>query len=381
MSPTRRTGTQPAVTVEVSPAYELLLSIVSVTEATDDTYEIGPEWIAEMRSRAGDELLERTDAVARHDSDTFVHLLGLVYEAPAPRDLDSFFTHLRAADPAEIKLHLVQYYARDTRRCTPPETIRDAVAGDAAAQREFLQTCHPEWDAWTDYLRGILEADGEQLKADLIEVLEAWAERIWKPESLTIMPILERDAEAKRDMLRTLSLDDFVETATNGVEWVARPGIDRIVMTPSFVNRPLVSFTEVGEVQIIVYPVADESVAEDLDTPPHRLVRLSKALGDEKRLRILRALGDGEKNLLELAEMFGVAKTTMHHHMIVLRSAGLVSVAVGSKRYRLRRESVPDVGALLSGYLGAAAGQAGAPGPSAASRGTAGRRTPRAAER
>jgi hypothetical protein len=46
----------------------------------------------------------------------------------------------------------------------------------------------------------------------------------------------------------------------------------------------------------------------------------------------------------------------MHHHMIILRSAGLVSVGVGSKRYRLRRETVPDVGALLSGYLGAAAG-------------------------
>ena len=58
---------------------------------------------------------------------------------------------------------------------------------------------------------------------------------------------------------------------------------------------------------------------------PLRLVRLSKALGDEKRLRILRALADGEKSLMELAEMFGLAKTTMHHHMIILRSAGLVA--------------------------------------------------------
>ena len=349
----RRTGKPPAVTIEVSPSYELLLSILTVSEAVDDTHEIGPEWIAEMRARAGDELLARIDAVTQHEPDTFIHLMGMAYEAPAPRDLPSFIAHLRAADATEIKLHLVQYYARETRRCTPPAVIRDAVAGDSGAQREFLQTCHPESDAWTDYVRGVLEADGERLKADLVEVLEEWADRVWKPESLTILPILERDAEAKREMLRTMSLDDFVETATNGVEWVARPGIDRIVMIPSFVNRPLVSFTEIGEVQIIAYPVADESVSADLDTPPLRLVRLSKALGDEKRLRILRALGDGEKNLLELAEMFGVAKTTMHHHMIILRSAGLVSVAVGSKRYRLRRETVPDVGALLSGYLGA----------------------------
>lgn len=362
MAPTRRPGQSPVVTIEVSPAYELLLSIVAATQATDDTYEIGSDWITEVRERAGEDLLRRIDAVANHDPDTFIHLLGLAYETPAPRDLPAFFGHLRATDAAEIKLHLVQYYSRETRRATPREVIRNAVAGDAAAQRQFLQTSHPEYEPWTNFLRGVLDADGDALKSELVAVLEEWADRIWKQEWLTILPILERDADAKREMLRNLSLDDFVKTATNGVEWVARPGVDRIVMAPSFVNRPLVSFTDVGEVQVIVYPVADESVSADFDTPPLRLVRLSKALGDEKRLRILRALSDGERNLVELAEMFGVAKTTMHHHMIVLRSAGLVSVGVGSKRYRLRHETVPDVGALLSGYLGAASG------PSAASR-------------
>jgi DNA-binding transcriptional ArsR family regulator len=98
-------------------------------------------------------------------------------------------------------------------------------------------------------------------------------------------------------------------------------------------------------------------------------VRLSKALGDEKRLRILRALADGEKTLMELADTFGVAKTTMHHHMIILRSAGLVTVGVGSKRYRLRHETVPDVGALLSGYLGAASHPSVVQGKPAASSG------------
>lgn len=343
---------EPVVTLEVSSPYEMLLSIVTAASPDADTFEVGPEWIGDVRSRAGEELLGRINAAMHGDPDTFIHLLGLAYETPAPRDLPSFLDRLRAADPSEIKLHLVQYYSRETRRCTPPDTIRRAVAGDVEAQRAFLRTCHPEWDAWTAYLRDILHADGDALKADLVSVLEDWAERVWEAESPSVLPILERDAEAKREMLRTMSLDRFVEAATNGVEWVARPGIERIVMIPSFVNRPLVSFTELGEVQIIVYPVADDSVSADVDTPPLRLVRLSKALGDEKRLRILRALADGEKTLVELAELFGVAKTTMHHHMIVLRSAGLVSVAVGAKRYRLRHETLPDVGALLSDYLG-----------------------------
>ena len=363
MSPTRRPGTPPAVTVDVSPAYELLDSIVTASlDGEADTYEIGREWIAEAHARAGEELLERIGAVSQGNPDTFIHLMGLAYDTPAPRDLPAFFDHLRQTDADEIRLHLVQFYAREIRRMTPATVIRAAVDGDAEAKAEFLRTSHPEWEPWTDYLRAILDADGEALKAELIDVLEAWAECVFKPESLTIMPIIERDAEVKRDLARELPIDRFVTTATNGVEFAPRPGIDRIVMVPSFVTRPLVSYLEFGEVLLIIYPVADESISADSDTPPLRLVRLSKALGDEKRLRILRALADGEKTLMELAEMFGVAKTTMHHHMIVLRSAGLISVGVGSKRYRLRHESVPDVGALLSGYLGAATGPSAASG-------------------
>jgi DNA-binding transcriptional ArsR family regulator len=369
MAPTRRPGSSPVVTIDVSPAYELLESLVTTFDTGEsDTYEIGPEWISEARARAGDDLLERIAAVSQGDSDTFIHLIGLAYDTPAPRDIPAFLRHLRQTDADEVRLHLVQFYARDTRRMTPPAVIRAAIRGEEEAKREFLSTSHPDWEPWTEYLRRILDADGEALKAELIEVLELWAERVWKPEALTITPVLERDAEAKRDLLRSLPLERFITTATNGVEFAPRPGIDQVVMIPSFVNRPLVSYLEFGENLLIVYPVADESVSADADAPPLRLVRLSKALGDEKRLRILRVLSEGEKTLMELADMFGVAKTTMHHHMIVLRSAGLVSVGVGQKRYRLRTETVPDVGALLSGYLGAATG------PSATSRPPAPRR-------
>jgi len=341
------------VIVEHSPAYELLMSIVVTIVGDPETYEVGEHWLDEVRRRAGDALLERVRRVAQGDEDTFSHLTGLVHDTPAPRDVPGFVRHLHATDADEIRLHLVQFYARDIRRMTPPSVIRAAVVGDRQARTEFLRTSYPEWEPWTAYLTRVLDADGEALKAELIEVIEAWAERVWKPESLTIMPIIERDADAKRAALRELPIDRFVTAATNGVEFAPRPGIERLVMVPSFVNRPLVTYYEFGETMLIVYPVADESVTAETDAPPLRLVRLSKALADEKRLRILRALADGERTLMELAEMFGVAKTTMHHHMIVLRSAGLISVGVGSKRYRLRTETVPDVGALLSGYLAA----------------------------
>ncbi len=380
MAPTRRPDSPPILKLDVSPAYELLQSMaVAFAEDDDGTYEIGEPWLAEARERAGEELIGRITDVTLGENDTFVNLIGLVYDTPAPRDVPAFLAHLRETDADEIRLHLVQFYARETRRMTPPAVIRAAIGGDPEARREFLSTSHPEWEPWTTYLSRVLDADGEAFKAELIAVIEAWAERVWKPESLTIMPILERDAEAKRELQRELPMDRFITTATNGVEFAPRPGVDRVIMIPSFVNRPLVTYNEFGETLLIVYPVADESVTADADAPPLRLVRLSKALGDEKRLRILRALVDGEKSLMELADMFGVPKTSMHHHMIILRSAGLVAVGVGQKRYRLRSETVPDLGALLGGYLGAAtppsaASRSPAPAPAARQRrtGTAG---------
>jgi DNA-binding transcriptional ArsR family regulator len=368
MAPIRRPGAAPSVAIETAAAYEFLCSVVIVLDHDDqDTYDIGSAWIADARARAGQELCERLEAIAHGNIDAFRNLIGLAYDTAPPRDVPSFLAHLRETDADEILLHLVQFYARETRRLTAPSTIRAAVAGDPESKAAFLRTSHPEYEPWTDYLRSVLDADAAALKDELIATLELWADLVWKPESLTIMPILERDADAKRDLLRELPLDRFVTTATNGVEFAPRPGVDRLVMVPSFLQRPVVAHVEFGEVLIIAYPVADESVSAETDAPPLRLVRLSKALGDEKRLRILRALAEGEMTLMELADSFGVAKTTMHHHMIILRSAGLVSVGVGSKRYRLRHESVPDVGALLSGYLGAATGPSAASGPPAAS--------------
>lgn len=366
MAPSRRRSGPPTVSLELATAYELLHSIVVVLEYEEaDTYDLDAGWIADMRQRAGDGLLDRLRAVSFGDVDTFRHLVGVAYDAPAPRDVPTLLAHLDSLDPHEIKLHLVQFYAREIRRMTPAATIRAAVAGDAEATAEFLRTSHPEVPHWREYLRAVLDADGESLRDELVATLTEWADRVWTREALTIMPIIERDVEAKRELQSDLALEDFVRTATNGVEFVPRPGIDRLVLVPSFVQRPVVSYVELGEVLLVVYPVADESVSADIDTPPLRLVRLSKALGDEKRLRILRVLAEGEKSLMELADMFGVAKTTMHHHMIVLRSAGLVSVGVGAKHYRLRHESVPDIGALLSGYLGAATGPSAASKPAA----------------
>jgi len=103
---------------------------------------------------------------------------------------------------------------------------------------------------------------------------------------------------------------------------------------------------------ILCYPVADESLESDRAAPPARMLRLYKALSDEKRLRILKRLVTGSATLQELADAVGLAKSSTHHHMVILRSAGLVTVTEDLQRlYTLRTDTIPEASDLLNAFL------------------------------
>jgi DNA-binding transcriptional ArsR family regulator len=152
-------------------------------------------------------------------------------------------------------------------------------------------------------------------------------------------------------LMQTVAPARFIELATNGLEYVPEPYTRSVLLVPSFVMRPYICDTEYQNVELLIYPVADESLLEDKTSPPSRLVRLYKALADERRLRILKMLAERSYSLQELAEKFGVAKTTMHHHMIILRSASLIRLRTSDHRYSLRDEMIGDVAELLQAYL------------------------------
>ncbi len=142
----------------------------------------------------------------------------------------------------------------------------------------------------------------------------------------------------------------MIEAAT-GWEYVPEPGIRRVVLIPSYVLRPWSTSGERAGTRIFCYPVSDESITTDRDTPPARLVRLVKALADERRLRVVKMLAADSFTLQEIADEFGVAKTTMQHHLTALRQAGLVRMRMSDHRYSLRSEVLDSLAELLGEYV------------------------------
>jgi DNA-binding transcriptional ArsR family regulator len=71
---------------------------------------------------------------------------------------------------------------------------------------------------------------------------------------------------------------------------------------------------------------------------------LTKALSDEKRVRVLLALQHGELCVCQITELFGLAASTISKHLSILYQAGLVD---SRKDGRWIYYSLPAKGAAL----------------------------------
>jgi DNA-binding transcriptional ArsR family regulator len=340
------------VQIEVGLAYEFLLSLIVFSEKKGDEYEyeLGNEWFEIVRTKARPDLVKAIKLFQCDCNHIWKHLLGIAYESEAPHDVAAFLTNLAEIDALELRLHLLGYYRRGFRRSTPLDVILQAAEGDKEAQRQYLEMASREEGDWREALRTIFSIPAEAMKESILHVLQGWYERVFRFYEQQWLPILERDAEAKR-AIATMPLERFIETATNGLLYEQEAGLRRVLLIPSYVLRPWNELTEYQDIKIFCYPVADESVNEDGNIPPARLVRLYKALADERRLRILKMLMTRSYTLQEIADEFGVAKTTMHHHLGTLRTAGLVRAQADGKFYNLRQDMLAEVSELLDSYL------------------------------
>jgi DNA-binding transcriptional ArsR family regulator len=348
------------VEVEARTGYELLMSLVTYEDAVQDeagTIEEAVQWLAEVRRAAPERLLAAVRAFSSGSGWVWGNLTPVVSEAPEPRDAEAVLEHIRGTDALELRLHLLGHYLRPFRRETAPEISRAAALGDETSAAQLLATSFPDAPLWADALRALLPLDADETKRRLMEILVGWNEHVFRHHEGRLMPVLERDAATKRALARLTSTQRVIETATNGWDYVPEPGIERILLVPSVMLRPWVLTADHRELRIFCYPVPDEAFSEEGE-PPARLVRQLRALADARRLRLLKRLAAGPAPLHELAREFAMPKTTVLHHLVLLRSAGLVRLHDSSERqysphagYHIRAEVIGEVYRGLLAYL------------------------------
>lgn len=350
-----------------NPVMDLFLALWSATGGDDKAaaHELGKRWFtrfldaipASTRARMGSFGAdagpgstegEPTGPVAPLDGHSWILLAAMVAaRGPATGDPSETIDWLETADLAELRgvaLRQVCWQADE------PD-LDAAIAGDDDALGACLCSVPEEKRAG---ISRFFQAPAEGLGPAIASVLrEVRSTAFAEYEDAWSGPI-ERSAADTRLLATTMDVQPLIERVTNGIAYDIPFGITRLVLVPSVTIRPWTLVTEFGDALVLFHPVADEQLEADADAPPAWLVSVHKALGDDRRLRMLRRIAEGEVGLAELTELLGLAKSTVFHHLGVLRSAGLVRVRISQDAgptYALRSDVLDDAAALLHDYL------------------------------
>ena len=321
------------------------------------TTTLGKAWFSEVRGEVDPELLAAsdlfTDTAPGAPIQLWSRLLPLAWETPAPHDVPAFLAHFAAQPALRVRLILLGYHAFAYERLVPAETTFLAAQGDQAAIGEVAQKHFPRDRARRAALSELLSGELEATRERLLTLMQRWYSGAFRAQEAAILPILERDARRARELSRALSIEELVEHVTNGIEFAPWPGLDWVALVPTYVMRPWMVETPTEDGTIVCYPAADESLVEQQAGPPARLVRLHQALGDERRLRILRRLAHERLTFQELANALDLPKSSLHYHLGILRAAGLlrISILARGNHYSLRREALTGMDEALLAYF------------------------------
>jgi DNA-binding transcriptional ArsR family regulator len=335
-----------SIELDHSPVYELLLRLFVVGDEDCLEFEMGDQLSSALEVRASATLTKDLKALG-NAGEVWICLIPLAYEV-GYTGIQEFIDHIESMDAIELRTRLLDCSWVEADEQPAQSKMDAAAAGDMDAVQELAGMALAK--AKHEGLRYLLAMEPERTKSMMAEVLRRFASEVFT-EADELAPLLARDAEEKAALASRLPADRAIEIATNGITVEVGPDTSGVVLIPAFSARPWVIITEAGTRKILCYGVSDD-LEEDPDAPPFWVVKFYKALGDERRLRILGVLREGPSSLTDLAQRLELSKSTIHHHLGMLRDAGLVRVTLGKEKgYSLRTDAVPQAGQLLEAYL------------------------------
>lgn len=343
------------IEVEGSVAFELILAIWSVfnPDESNTAFDLGPEWQDQIREATPADLAEEIETLGGSHCALWLAVAGLLITAPHPHDPDNVFKWLSSIDDQRLLRWLLGYAAHNEDEAL----VDQAARGDLSAVEALMGEMLEEKAGFAEHLKSIVGA--EHLPQRFADALIRFRREVFSEHEDEFAGAIARAAAARRAVASRADAAAVIEEVTSGIEFDIPLGVRRIVLIPSVVTRPLSLIDGHRGTLLVYYAVADEFLDSNPEAPPSWVLRTYKALSDDRRLRILRRLSEGETTLDELTEMLGLSKSTVHHHISILRGAGLVRVrmvadgddSVKRKCYTLREQPLADAGGFLDSYL------------------------------
>ena len=343
------------IRIEGSVSYEVLVALWTTYNPYDGNRSgyLGAEWhqqVKDMTAEAG--LEDDVDRLGGPWASMWLAVAGLIETAPHPHEPERVFGWVRDMAPTRFRRWVLWYLSHSS----SASLIEQAATGDADALRELFCDRSEEECEKSEAVIEFFENTDDELPRQLGETILRFYEEVFVKLDLDFGAAVGRAASARRSVANRDDAKAVIEEVTQGLDYDIPLGVTRVVLIPSVIIKPLSVIDQHRDALIVYYGMADEFIDSDPEAPPSWLVNTYKALSDERRLRILRRLSEGDASLDELTEVLGLSKSTVHHHMSILRGAGLVRVHVPagkghSRSYGLRDTALGDASGFLNSYL------------------------------
>ncbi|MGD6966949.1 ArsR/SmtB family transcription factor [Rossellomorea vietnamensis] len=330
------------IELKSSLLWEAALGISAITnDSLISTLEFSKKELDEISGSFSSELQAHLTYV--RENNTWKALLQLLHQGDF-QDLSSFVSFVSGLSEEELKRAAIPYLGKNL-----SEGVSQLLQGSRAAL-EKLQDETKGNSYIPAFLEYIFTIDAEELRHHLIAVMTGWYEAVIKPQETTLGAILQRDMKVKRNMSEKLKPEQFVQWATDGMKYLPEPSVFNVLLIPHYFYRPWIVEADLEGTKVIYYPVANESLSPDSKYVPNKmLVQRYKALGDGNRLKILKLISEKEWTLQELTDIMGMGKTTVHHHLKILKSARLVNDY--SSKYFMNNQNLDTLGEELQNFL------------------------------
>lgn len=330
------------IQLEYSLLWECALGIAAITNTPlIKTLEKQQDYWAVIRNSASKELLQHLDFVEKNN--TWKALLQLLHMKPFTH-LSEFTSYIHDLPNIDFKFICLPFIGTNYQ-----EIRHHAATGDQTAMKEMqrLTSDHPYLP---NYIAFICLAEEKLLKEHLIDVMTGWYEAVINNNSEQLLAILKTDYEGKKQMAEKMDSEEFVEWATGGITYLPEPSIHTVILIPQYIYRPWNIEADIEGAKVFYYPIANESISpNDKYTPNHFFVLKHKALGDEVRMRIVKMLHEHDRTLQELTSQLNIGKSTIHHHLKILKAAKLVETI--QSKYSLKRNALEGLAKELDLYL------------------------------
>ncbi|HZG71502.1 MAG TPA: winged helix-turn-helix domain-containing protein [Chondromyces sp.] len=290
-----------------SPVYDLLASLMAYYKCSK-TFDLDDQWVKKVKNELNQDFVAELDSLSL----PFPLIALLIWRCPDNTNVDAILQWL-----------------------------------DTLTAGEVFEQVSP-------FLLENVPNDIGTIKKNMISVFKQWHATYYKDHEINIQEILLQERSRFENNVRDFGPEKTIEMLCNGLIVEDHAELKEVFLVPVYHTKPAnVIFDDYKGFMIILYPV--EALEGNDDMPPDSLMRMVKALSDEKRLRIMKILSSGNRSFSDLVEAMQLSKSNLHYHLSLLRTAGLITVHhvpfSNQDKFGIRTGVFDDVKLMLENYV------------------------------